>query len=67
MTCAIVANANRKNQPTVNIVTTKTASVKSHAQVTAASAGHTVPTYQASGGTIAGLKTIHIAGYSGPT
>ncbi len=54
-----------KQWPTVNIVTTKTANTPTHLQATGPAAPSTRQFYD-SGGTVQGLKTIHIPGYSGP-
>jgi len=73
----VIADAGNKNIPTVNILTSQVASAgtsahphKGHTQVTAAQASAfmsgQVKTVQASGGTIAGLPTIVIPGYSAP-
>ena len=51
--------------PTVNIVTTKTGNIASHDQVTGLVGVGTKQFYD-SGGTVTGLKTIFIAGYSAP-
>lgn len=68
-TVCIVANGNRKNQKTVNIVNTAPPKGgKGHSQKPAAqNTLNQYVTYQDSGGSIKGLQTIYISGYSGPT
>ena len=61
----ILTNSSNKNIPTVNIATVKTGNITTHSQATGTVGKH-IPQYQDSGGTVKGLKTIHIAGYSGP-
>jgi hypothetical protein len=67
-TVIVQANANNKNWRTVNVVAgTAPAGKKQHLQVTAAqNTLRQFPTYQPSGGTIPGLPTIWIPGYTGP-
>ncbi len=55
----------KHNWPTVNIVTTKTANTPAHDQLTGTVGVGTKQFYD-SGGNVAGLKTIFIAGYSAP-
>ena len=58
----------KKHIPVVNIVTVKTPVVKTHVQVkdTGTLAGP-CKTVMDSGGNVQGIKTIHIAGYVGPS
>lgn len=61
----ILANTNNKTLPTVNIKTSGGVEAKTHAQ-TASPVKGVHPTYQDSGGTVKGLKTIIIPGYVAP-
>ena len=70
----VIANANNKTYRTVNIVTSQPANDAHHypqyAQVTLATVNANPPgtfeTVQDSGGTVAGLKTVYIPGYTAP-
>jgi hypothetical protein len=67
----VVANTSRKNLLTVNITTVAPATKKfpKWLQATAAQAAANptiIETVQDSGGAIAGLPTVHIAGYVAP-
>lgn len=61
----ILANASSKTLPTVNIKTSGGVEAKTHTQ-TAAPVKGVHQTFQDSGGTVKGLKTIIIPGYTGP-
>lgn len=68
----VAANTNNKQLETVNVASTQPPNGpkhKKHQQVTAAQAAakpHLFETYQDSGGTVKGLRTIHIPGYAAP-
>jgi hypothetical protein len=64
--CGIIASTPSDTCKMVNIVTAKTGTIKTYAQVPAATVPRFFRIFRASGGTVAGLKTICIAGYSGP-
>lgn len=64
-TARIVATGTNKALRTVNVKTSGGTEAQLHAQ-TATPVKGVHPTYQDSGGTIKGLKTIIIPGYVGP-
>lgn len=74
-TVRIIANAHNKQIETVNIIAgaqladNQKGRVKRHVQATSgqtSAAGHQIETFQDSGGTVKGLRSIHIPGYSSP-
>jgi hypothetical protein len=64
----IQANSNNKNWKTVNIVAgVAPTGKKNHTQIPLAqNTLHQFPIYQPSAGSINGLQTIYISGYTGP-
>jgi hypothetical protein len=61
----VIANANNKQLRTVNVVTTQTGKTfEQHTQKN--TSDRSWETVQAAAAPTAGLRTIHIAGYSGP-
>jgi hypothetical protein len=68
-TVCVVANTNSKTLKTVNIVNTAPPKGgKGHSQKPAAQNPYKqYPTYQPTASTVAGLPTIFISGYSGPS
>lgn len=67
----VVADAGDKRWETVNIVTSPPANNQAEKciQVTAlqaAAANNEIPTVQDSGGSVAGLRTVYISGYTAP-
>lgn len=66
-TVRVIANASNKELETVNIVTSQTGHTFETCQQHAGDGGREVPTVQDSGGTDVGLRTIEIAGYTGPS
>lgn len=64
-TVRIVANTNLKGLRTVNVASVAPSSAKPHMQVSVGKPG-SIGTVQDSGGTIKGLPTIFVSGYSGP-
>lgn len=65
-TVRVLADASNKELETVNIVTSQTGHTFETCTQNAGDGGKEVPTVQDSGGAHAGLRTIEIAGYTGP-
>jgi hypothetical protein len=66
-TVRVLANANNKELETVNIVTSQTGHVFETCTQHAGDGGKEIPQVQDSGGGHAGLRTIMISGYTGPS
>lgn len=66
-TVRVVANASNKELETVNVATSQTAHNFEQVIQHAGDGGREVPTLQDSGGGHAGLRTVVIPGYAGPS